>query len=218
MSPLIRKINPENPQSEFVMEAAEVIKSGGVVVFPTRCLYGLGADAFNRQAVSRVFAIKQRPQQNPILVFIDHREQLEPLVKRIPAIATRLMEHFWPGRITLVFEARDSVPDSLTAQTGKIGVRIPGHAVALALVKAVQGPITGTSANLSGRPGCHRIADLDLQIAGRLDLILNAGSLKGGKGSTVVDVSESNPRILREGEVTSQEILALLNEFRSQGI
>ena len=210
MKPLIRRIHPENPQPEFVMEAAEIIKTGGVIVFPTRCLYGLGADAFNRQAVSRVFAIKQRSRKNPILVLIDRREQLEPLVKRIPAVATKLMEHFWPGRITLVFEARDSVPDKLTAQTGKIGVRMPGHAVALALVKAVQGPITGTSANLSGRPGCHRIADLDLQIAGRLDLILDAGRLKGGIGSTVVDVTGERLQIMREGEISAAEIQLVL--------
>jgi len=213
--PIIRRIHPENPQPELVLQAAEIVKSGGVVVFPTRCLYGLGADGLQRQAVNRVFAIKQRSEQNPILVLIDHLGLLEQLAKRIPDAATRLMKRFWPGRITLVLEARDTVPDNLTAHTGKIGVRMPGHAVALALAKAVQGPITGTSANLSGRPGCHRNADLDVQIAGRPDLILDAGRLKGGKGSTVVDVSESNPRILREGEVTSQEILTLLSETGS---
>jgi L-threonylcarbamoyladenylate synthase len=172
----------------------------------------LGADALHRQAVHRVFAIKQRSEQNPILVLIDHPRQLAQLAKRIPDAATRLMEHFWPGRITLVLEAHDTLPDNLTANTGKIGVRMPGHAVALALVKAVSGPITGTSANLSGRPGCHRIDNLDAQIAGQPDLILDAGGLKGGIGSTVVDVSESKPRILREGEVTSREILAILSK------
>jgi len=212
MSPLIRRIHPENPQPEFILQAAEIVKSGGVVVFPTRCLYGLGADAFHRQAVNRVFAIKQRSEQNPILVLIDHPGKLVQLAKRIPDAAIRLMERFWPGRITIVLEARDTLPDNLTAHTGKIGVRMPGHAVALALVKAVQGPITGTSANLSGRPGCHRIDDLDAQIVGQPDLILDAGRLKGGIGSTVVDVSESKPRILREGEVSSKEIFAFLSK------
>jgi L-threonylcarbamoyladenylate synthase len=211
-APIIHRIHPENPQPEFILQAAEIVKDGGVVVFPTRCLYGLGADALHRQAVHRVFAIKQRSEQNPILVLIDHPRQLAQLAKRIPDAATRLMEHFWPGRITLVLEAHDTLPDNLTANTGKIGVRMPGHAVALALVKAVSGPITGTSANLSGRPGCHRIDNLDAQIAGQPDLILDAGGLKGGIGSTVVDVSESKPRILREGEVTTQEILAILSK------
>jgi L-threonylcarbamoyladenylate synthase len=211
-APIIRRIHPENPQPEFILQAAEIVKSGGVVVFPTRCLYGLGADALQRQTVQWVFAIKQRSEQNPILVLIDHPGQLAQLAKRIPDAATRLMERFWPGRITLVLEARDKLPDDLTAHTGKIGVRMPGHAVALALVRAVSGPITGTSANLSGRPGCHRIDDLDAQIAGQTDLILDAGRLKGGIGSTVVDVSESKPRILREGEVASKEILAILSK------
>jgi L-threonylcarbamoyladenylate synthase len=212
MSAIVRRIDPENPQPEIILQAAEIVKSGGVVVFPTRCLYGLGADALHRRAVHRVFAIKRRSEQNPILVLIDHPGQLAPLAERIPDAAERLIQGFWPGRITLVLEARDTVPDHLTAHTGKIGVRMPGHAVALALVKAVSGPITGTSANLSGRPGCHRIEDLDAQIAGQSDLILDAGDLKGGIGSTVVDVTEGKPRILREGEVTSNEILALLSK------
>ena len=212
MSAIVRRIHPQNPQPEFILQAVEIVKSGGVVVFPTRCLYGLGADALNRQAVNRIFTIKQRSEQNPILVLIDHPGQMEQLAKRIPDAAVRLMERFWPGRITLVLEAHDKLPGNLTAHTGKIGVRMPGHAIALALVRAVSGPITGTSANLSGRPGCHRIDDLDAQIASRTDFILDAGRLKGGIGSTVVDVSESKPRILREGEVTSQEIIAHLSE------
>ena len=211
MSSLIRRIDPDNPQPEFILQAAQIIKDGGVVVFPTRCLYGLGADASHPQAVQRVFTIKQRSEQNPILVLIDHPGQVALLAKRIPDAATRLMERFWPGRVTLVLEARDTVPEDLTAHTGKIGARMPGHTVALAMVKAVSGPITGTSANLSGRPGCHRIDNLDTLIAERVDLILDAGRLKGGTGSTVVDVTESKPRILREGEVSSQEIFDLLS-------
>ena len=210
MSPLIRRIHPENPQPEFILQAAEIVKSGGVVVFPTRCLYGIGTDALRRQAVQRVFAIKQRSEQNPILVLIDHPGQLEQLAKRIPDAAARLMERFWPGRITLLLEARDNLPDNLTAHTGKIGVRMPGHAVALALVRSVSGPITGTSANLSGRPGCHRIDDLDAQIVDQTDLILDAGRLKGGIGSTVVDVTDERLQIIRQGEISAEEIQSVV--------
>jgi L-threonylcarbamoyladenylate synthase len=117
------------------------------------------------------------------------------------------MEAFWPGRVTLVFDARDTLPDSLTAQSGKIGVRLPGHPVAAAMVRQVKGPLTGTSANLSGRPGCYRLPDLDPQIAGQVDLVLDAGTLQGGVGSTVVDVTGEPPRILREGQVTAGQIL-----------
>jgi L-threonylcarbamoyladenylate synthase len=208
----IIQVNPEDPSSEIISDAAEIIKKGGVIAFPTRCLYGLGADALNTTTVDRVFAIKQRPVQKPILVLINSAMQLERLVKNVSTAAACLMEHFWPGRITLVFEAGETVPVNLTARTGKIGIRIPANAVASALVKAVQRPITGTSANLSGSPGCYRIADLEPQVARQLDLILDAGTLKGGKGSTVVDVTGAIPRILREGEVSEQEIKALVDK------
>ena len=207
MNPRIKKINPKVPEPESLSEAAAVIKQGGVIVFPTRCLYGLGADAMNPDAVERIIEIKQRPQDNPILVLIDSENQLEMLVEKIPPTADAIMEAFWPGRVTLVFDARDTLPDSLTAQSGKIGVRLPGHPVAAAMVRQVKGPLTGTSANLSGRPGCYRLPDLDPQIAGQVDLVLDAGALQGGVGSTVVDVTEEPPRILREGEVTAGQIL-----------
>ena len=205
----IRSIERQHPQPEFVREAADVIQRGGAVGFPTRCLYGLGADALNSEAVNRIFELKQRPSGNPILVLIDHTSQLQPLVKRIPALASDLIDHYWPGRITLVFEAADMLPVNLTAGSGKIGIRMPGHAVARALVNAVKGPITGTSANLSGSPGCFRVNDLEPQVARGLDLILDAGDLKGGAGSTVVDVSEDEMQILREGEISAQELFAL---------
>jgi L-threonylcarbamoyladenylate synthase len=207
--PNVKKIDSHAPQADAISDAAAIIQKGGVVAFPTRCLYGLGADAFNPDAVDRVFDIKQRCAQNPILVLIENLLQLEHLVKRIPDVASGLMARFWPGRITIVFEAKDTLPLNLTAQSGKIGVRIPGHRAALALVKAVQVPITGTSANLSGRPGCDHIKNLEPQIAEQLDLILDAGNLIGGRGSTIVDVSEGKPKILREGVISRQDIMKL---------
>ena len=205
---IIRKINPEDPEPEIIAEAAAVIRQGGVIAFPTRCLYGLGADAFNPEAVARVAEIKQRPEQNPILVLIDSRKQLDLLVTHIPPAADAIMQAFWPGRVTLVFEARPGLPEHLTAQTGKIGVRLPGHPVAGALVRHLKTPLTGTSANISGQPGCYRIKDLDSAIIRRLDRVLDAGSLIGGAGSTVVDVTVTPPRILREGSVTASDVLS----------
>ena len=120
------------------------------------------------------------------------------------------MEHFWPGRVTLVFEAADSVPQALTAGTGMIGIRLPGHPVAIALVESLGGPLTGTSANLSGSPGCRRVDDLDPQLIQQLDVVLDAGPLKGGTGSTVVDVTREIPRVLRAGEISEKEIMALI--------
>ena len=207
---IIRKVSPRKPEPEIIKEAAGIIKRGGVIVFPTRCLYGLGADAMNPAAVERIIEIKQRPEDNPILVLIDSKNQLEMLVAKIPPAAGAIMKAFWPGRVTLVFDARDTLPGLLTARTGKIGVRLPGHAIAAAMLRQINGPVTGTSANLSGRPGCNRLADLDPQIAGQVDLVLDAGTLQGGVGSTVVDVTEQPPRILREGQVTAGQILGSL--------
>jgi len=121
------------------------------------------------------------------------------------------MDQFWPGRVTLVFEAAGTLPHQLTAGTAKIGIRLPGHPVAAALVKSLGRPLTGTSANLSGRPGCRCIDDLDPQLIKQLDIVLDAGPLKGGTGSTVVDVTQDMPKILREGEISGKEILTLTN-------
>ena len=204
------EVCPEHPASDSMAKAAATIKSGGVIAFSTRCLYGLGADAFNAEAVDRIYEIKQRPAHKPLLLLIDHRMQLKRLVRNVSLSASCIMDHFWPGRVTLVFEAGDAVPETLTAGTGKIGIRQPAHPVAASLVKALKEPITGTSANISGSPGCHRIENLEPQIAQKLDLILDAGPLKGGNGSTVVDVTEDVPRILREGEVKEREILSIV--------
>lgn len=207
---MIIKVEPVNPAYEAIKKAAAVIKAGGIIAYPTRCLYGLGSDAFNAVAVAEIFSIKQRSLQKPILLLIDHPQQLERLVSRIPKIAADIMRQFWPGQVTLVFEAGADVSAGLTGGSGKIGIRLPGHPVAAALVEAVAGPITGTSANLSGSPGCHQISDLEPDVAHRLDLILDAGPLAGGRGSTVVDVTEEDrPIVLREGVISARDIMKL---------
>jgi L-threonylcarbamoyladenylate synthase len=213
LNPRIRKINPTAPEPEIIAEAAEIIKQGGVVVFPTRSLYGLGVDAYNPDAVEKIIKIKQRPADNPILVLIYSRRQLDSLAANISPTALAIMDAFWPGKVTLVFEARDSLSNRLTARTGKIGVRLAGHPVAAALVQQVGRPVTGTSANVSGEPGCYRAQYLEPPIAQQVDLILDAGTLAGGVGSTVVDVTADRPQILREGQVTAAEILRTLAEI-----
>ena len=207
-SPKTHRINPENLDTDLIQDAAAIIKQGGVIAFPTRCLYGLGADAFNPEAVDRIFKIKQRPAKNPLLILIDDPGHLKRLVTHISLAAKVISERFWPGWVTLVFNASAQVPDFLTAGTGKIGIRLAGHPVAAALAGAAQGPITGTSANVSGHPGCHQIKDLMPEVTEQLDLILDAGPLKGGFGSTVVDVTGKVPRVLREGVISGKEILA----------
>ncbi|RZB30563.1 MAG: L-threonylcarbamoyladenylate synthase [Desulfobacteraceae bacterium Eth-SRB1] len=207
----IRKIDPVNPLPDIIREAADVIKKGGIVLFPTRCLYGLGADAFNADAVSRVFKIKQRPVNKPMSVLVKDRKAVEKLVQYVPPCALQIMDSFWPGKVTIIFEAKAALPVNLTAGTGKIGIRIPEHTVPSALANMLDSPITGTSANLSGSPGCSVVSDLEPLIADKLDLILDAGRLKGGAGSTVIDVTGSAPKILREGAVPAKDIFAVLS-------
>ena len=203
----IYEVDPDNPAPDVIGMAAWIITSGGVVLIPTRCLYGLGADAFNVAAVHKVFEIKNRPDDNPILVLIKSKVELGRLVVNIPPYAHRIMDEFWPGKVTVVFQAKNDVPAELTAGTGKIGVRLPEQKTARVLVRACSNPITGTSANLSGHAGCFRVADLDPRVAKKLDMIIDAGPLKGGVGSTVIDVTHDPPLILREGEVSARDIL-----------
>jgi L-threonylcarbamoyladenylate synthase len=205
-------IDPFSPHPELILKAASLIKKGGVVLFPTRCLYGLGADVFNPEAVDRVFRIKQRPYNKPISVLIKDTNDLHILVKNIPSAAKCIMKNFWPGQITIVFEAKNNISRNLTGGTGKIGIRFPEHPVALSLVKEVNSPITGTSANISGKVGCSAISDLDVQIAEKVDILLDAGPLKGGTGSTVIDVTTTFPTILREGYVSAKDIFSVLEK------
>ncbi len=204
------KIDPLKPEPELILKAASVVRRGGIVVFPARCLYGLAADAFNEEAVERIFEIKGRRSEKPILVLADSFLMLSCLVRNIPPMAQKIMESFWPGGITIVFEANDNLPVNLTAGTGRIGIRRPGHPVASALARAVGGPVTGTSANLSGNRGCSIVSEIDPDIAESVDLIIDAGELKGGTGSTVVDLTGELPVIIREGGISKKEIFEAL--------
>lgn len=195
------RIDPDHPSSDAIEQAAELIQHQGVVVFPTQCLYGLAADARDSLAIKKIFHIKHRPETNPLLILIHSLMDLEELVTHIPDTAHRLMQAMWPGGLTLIFEAAPGVSDLLTAGTGKIGVRIPSHPVARALVKASGRPVTGTSANLSGAPGCSQIKDLPQNILQAADLVLDAGPLKGGTGSTILDITCDPFRILRSGAI-----------------
>ena len=196
----------------MIAESARVIRNGGVVVFPTRHLYGLAADAFNPQAVQRVFDIKRRPPEKPLLLLINQREDMRMLADDIPPAAVCLMDAFWPGKITIVLPAGPLIDETLTGGTGKIGIRVPAHPVATALVKAVGRPVTGTSANISGTPGCSTVSELDPRVAEDADLILDAGPLTPGTGSTVVDARPEGVTILREGTISRCAIESALRQ------
>jgi L-threonylcarbamoyladenylate synthase len=206
----IVSIDPVNPEPDQIAKAGKILQKKGIVIFPAKCLYGVAANALDETAIEKVFHLKQRPLNNPILVLIQDRKMLYDLVTSIPNQADKLMDTFWPGNITLVFKAKTHISKLLTAGTGKIGIRVPLHPVARALVNAVPFPLTGTSANLSGQKGCSRMDQLPLSIIDQADLVLDAGNLKGGRGSTIIDVTTSPAAIIREGEVTAEQIKACL--------
>ncbi len=201
-------IDPVQPQSDRIAEALEVLRGGGLVIYPTRCLYGLGGDATNPAAVEKVFDAKGRPKNQPVSVICGKDALIARIVETVPPLAKRIMDRFWPGSVTIVMKANKTLPPLLTAGTGKIGVRRPAQAVAAALAAALDRPITATSANRTGREGCHRVQDLTSDILACADLVLDAGELDGGVGSTVVDATGEEPLILREGGVASEEIFA----------
>jgi L-threonylcarbamoyladenylate synthase len=170
----------------------------------------LAADALQPQAVKKVFTIKQRPPDMPLLVLISEHHEAHRLAHSVSPMAKNLMTRFWPGNLTLILPARPHLPRALTAESGNIGIRQTKHPVAAALVRACGTPITGTSANLSGQPGCRRVEDLDPSVARGVDLVLECGPLAGGKGSTIVDTTQVPAVILREGSIPGAELAPFL--------
>lgn len=207
------KINKNHLKTDFIAAVANELAKGKVGIFPTRCLYGIGTNAFDQPSIERIFAIKQRPLDKPLLVLISHVEQLDDLAVNISPIAHELMRCFWPGQVTFLLKARSGLPKGIVGPDHKIGVRLAGSSIAAALVIQAGVPIIGTSANLSGQPGCHRIDQMDKIILAAVDLIIDGGTLKEGIGSSVVDATRPIPYMLREGSLSQiklQKALAKL--------
>ncbi len=194
-------VDPRAPAREALDEAAAALKRGGLVAFPTESFYGLGVDALNSDAVGRLFEVKGRPESKPVLVLVASVAMAEALAPEISAGARELMARHWPGALTLVLRAAPHVPSQLTAGSGTIGIRIPGHTVAHALVSAAGLAVTAPSANPSGHEPPTTAAAVHAYFGERVDLILDGGPTAGGPGSTIADCSVWPPRILRQGPV-----------------
>ena len=189
------------PSAGALERAAETLRGGGLVAFPTESFYGLGAHALDPRAVARVFAVKGRPESKPLLVLVDSAAMAEALAAEIPPGARELMARHWPGPLTLVLRAAAGVPESLTAGTGALGVRMPGHPVALALVRAARFAVTAPSANPSGAAPPTTAEAVLRYFDGALDLVVDGGPTAGGGGSTIADCTVWPPRLLRAGPV-----------------
>jgi L-threonylcarbamoyladenylate synthase len=200
------------PESGPLAEAAATIRSGGLVAFPTETVYGLGADASNAAAVERIFLAKGRPSDNPLIVHVSDRDMLSQVVRHVPPKANQLAERFWPGPLTLVLPKLPTVPDSVTGKLDTVGVRMPHHPVALALIRAAGVPIAAPSANRSGRPSPTAADHVVEDLSGRIDIILDGGETGVGVESTVLDMTVDPPVLLRPGGVTLEQLSKEIGE------
>ena len=203
--PIIR-VDPSRDFQNAIHKASDILLAGGLVAYPTESFYGLAVDSTNENAIRRLFLLKQRSPGRPLLILIPSIEVLDQYVAHIPPIAHQLIEDFWPGGLTLVFEAGPKVSPLLTAGTDKIGIRLSPHPVATALAQAIGAPITGTSANISGKPACRNAGEVSASFKEWVDLILDGGETTGKIGSTVLDITVDPPQILREGMVQKSEL------------
>ena len=199
----------ELEEGVVIKEVIKVLEAGLVVAIPTETYYGLAADPFNPQALKRLFALKRRPPEKPVLLLLGSLEQLDLLATSIPPWAEELISRFWPGPLTLVFQARKDLLPWLTGDTGKVALRLTSHPLARKIALAF-GPVTGTSANLSGQPPARSAQEVAESLAP--DLIVDAGPTEGGAPSTIVDVTVFPPKILRPGKVSREELKAALGE------
>ena len=203
---------------DALAEAVQALRLGGVVVYPTETFYGIGADATSEAAVGRVAALKGRDGGKPILVIVASRDMISQVAVGIPSTGERLMERFWPGPLTLVVRARNGIPMHLTGGGHGIGVRLSSHAVARALSEALGGPITATSANRGGEPPATDVRRARAVFGAEADFYLDGGRSPGGLPSTVVDLTGSRPRIVREGAISASAIERAGVRLESDGI
>ena len=202
----VLKIGPDISLEDLVQKAAGIVRAGGVIAYPTETFYGLGVDATHEQAIRKIFEIKGRNFSNPISVIISDRREVDRLARRISNHAQKLMDAFWPGPLTIVFEASDSVSPLLTAKTGKIGIRLTSHEVARKIAAAAGVPITATSANLSGAPECAQADEVLCQMGYKIDLVIDLMEKGGSIGSTIIDATGASPVILRSGVISEKTI------------
>ena len=203
-------VRSDDPEPEVIAQAAAVIRRGGLVAFPTETVYGLGADALSPAAVARIFDAKGRPAYDPIIVHVADSEALSRVAQEVPQVACRLAETFWPGPLTLVLPRAEAVPPTVTAGRDTVAVRCPDHPVALALIQAAGTPIAAPSANRFGGPSPTTAQHVLDDLAGQVELILDAGPTPIGVESTVLDLTQAVPTILRPGGLPREALEAVL--------
>jgi len=207
-------VDPNSPDEAEIARAAECLRRGGLVAFPTETVYGLGAHALNRAALTRLFEAKRRPTHDPLIVHVGSVNDVPVLTAEIPPSVAALAERFWPGPLTLVMRRSPLVPDEVTARLETVAIRVPAHPVARALIAAAAIPIAAPSANIFSRPSPTSAAHVLQDLSGRIDLVVDGGVTTLGIESTVLDLSSSVPTVLRPGAVTLEMLREVLPDVR----
>lgn len=206
MGTLVRKLDYEAIDPSIIEEAGQIIKQGGLVAFPTETVYGLGGDALNPRSSKKIYEAKGRPSDNPLIVHIARKEALDEIAEEVPPKARKLMEAFWPGPLTMIFKKKALVPQETTGGLDTVAVRMPSDKIAAAFIEAAGGFVAAPSANVSGRPSTTTASHVVEDLSGRIEMILDGGQAVIGLESTIVDMSEGRPVILRPGFITKEMI------------
>ena len=206
-------INSEHPEDRPLVLAAEVLQAGGVIVYPTDTLYGIGADALNPSAVNRVHVAKQRRDRKPLLVLVPDIDSVASLCGEIPPAARAMMEAFWPGPLTLVLPASQRVPEEVTQKTGTVGIRVPSSSLCIRLLHLTGRPIVSTSANISGGVPLRSMDEIEGALRPYVDLLIDAGTLRESAPSTVVNATGKVPRLIREGAISTATLRGLFPDL-----
>lgn len=194
----------EDHEEKWIEEAGQILKNGGLVAFPTETVYGLGANALDEEAAAKIYSAKGRPSDNPLIVHIADFSDLEKIVEDVPEETKKLADAFWPGPLTIIMRKNEKVPYGTTGGLETVAVRMPNHEIALKMIRAGGGFIAAPSANTSGRPSPTMASHVAEDMNGKIDMILDGGSVGIGLESTIIDLSEEVPTILRPGFITQQ--------------
>lgn len=195
-----------NLNYDKLREPAQIIKKGGIVIFPTETVYGIGTNGLDENAIQKLYEVKQRPLNKPISLLVNNIEMVEKIAKNITEVEYKLMEKFFPGPLTVILEKRDIVPDILTSNTNTIGVRMPSGEIAKKLIEFAGVPIATSSSNISGRPSGTNITDIKKDFEGKVDCFIDNGESELGIPSTVIRIIDNIPHILRQGAISEEEI------------
>ncbi len=195
-----------NLNYDKLKEPAQIIKNGGIVIFPTETVYGIGTNGLDENAIKKIYEVKQRPLNKPISLLVNNIEMVDKIAKNITEVEYKLMERFFPGPLTIILEKRDIVPDILTSNTNTVGIRMPSGEIAKKLIEFAGVPIATSSSNISGKPSGINIADIKKDFEGKVDCFIDNGESELGIPSTVIRIIDNIPHILRQGAISEEEI------------